>query len=62
VLEFIGENYTYSLLLQQSNNSAVFGIFMMMAGASVFVSMLLIQAVAIYRPEAEPPQHPRRHP
>jgi glycosyltransferase involved in cell wall biosynthesis len=47
---FVSQNYKFSPALVILNHSAIFGIFLMMAGALIFVSMLVIQAIAIYVP------------
>jgi hypothetical protein len=55
---FIDENYRFSAGLITLNHHAVFGIFLMMASALVFVSMLVIQAIGYYIPL--PVRHRRR--
>jgi hypothetical protein len=47
---FIEAGYHYSGALIKTNHHAILGIFLIAAGIEVFVSMLIMQAVAIYVP------------
>jgi hypothetical protein len=47
---FVAQGFLFSPVLVHLNHYAVFGLFLMMASALVFVSMLVMQAVAIYIP------------
>jgi glycosyltransferase involved in cell wall biosynthesis len=47
---FIEAGYQYSGALTKTNHHAILGIFLIAAGIEVFVSMLIMQAVAIYVP------------
>jgi hypothetical protein len=56
---FLAQGYHFSPALVHLNHYAVFGLFLMMASALVFVSMLVMQAVAIYIPISSKPSHQR---
>ena len=59
VAAFIAENYQMSESLIAVNHQAIFGVFLMMGSAIVFVSMLLIHAIGLYLPLKQP-SHPGR--
>jgi hypothetical protein len=50
VAAFAAENYQMSESLIAVDHQAVFGVFLMMGSAIVFVSMLLVHAIEIYLP------------
>lgn len=47
---FADQNYVFTDVLIARNHQAIFGLFLMMASVLVFVSMLLVHAIAIYVP------------
>jgi glycosyltransferase involved in cell wall biosynthesis len=50
VRAFAAAGYTYSDSMVLANHRAVFGVFLAVAAVMIFVSMLIMQAVAIYVP------------
>jgi glycosyltransferase involved in cell wall biosynthesis len=50
VRAFVAAGYAYSDSMVLANHRAVFGVFLVVAGIMIFVSMLIVQAVAIYVP------------
>jgi len=53
---FIERNYRFDAGLITLNHHAIFGLFLMMASALVFVSMLVLQAIAFYVPLTASPR------
>jgi glycosyltransferase involved in cell wall biosynthesis len=62
VAGFVEQDYRFSDALLGLNHGAIFGLFLMMAGIVVFVSMLLIHAVGLYVPVPGSALEPRPEP
>ena len=49
-LAFMRNGYRFGIALLESNHQAISGVFLIGAGVLLFVSMLLMHAVALYVP------------
>jgi glycosyltransferase involved in cell wall biosynthesis len=61
ITNFAAENYVMSDALIAVNHQAIFGVFLMMGSAIVFVSMLVIHAIGLYLPLERPVEPSAAH-
>jgi hypothetical protein len=59
-MAFVENNYQMQDSLIELNHQAVFGLFLMIGGIQMFISMLIIQAIGLYVPLIMPNTGQRR--